>query len=240
MDGVLKQFRMFVQDKQIDRELFEMSSEHICIESIPSLLKRKYCYPLSQAIQNDMYYLFSDQALLSWPQKSEHSFEEYSTLFELLIKEKEIKITDFDEQQAESINWLINRGCLKLIQEKQYLRMEYSKVAFLKDIYENGYTCIYYKPHWQNMIDVMIASGDIKEKNTLFSEQEADYLNYELNKSVFSNGLDLRNKYAHSSYSRDEKQQKMDYMELLKLMILVVTKINDEFCFWTEEKKSLE
>ena len=238
MEGVIKQFRMFIQDKQIDRELFEMSSEPICFESIPSLLKRKYCYPSSQAIQNDMYYLFSDQTLLSWPQNSEHNFEEYSTLFELLIKEKEIKITDFDEQQTESINWLINRGCLKLIQEEQYLLMEYSKVAFLKDIYDNGYTCIYYNPHWENMIDRMIASGDIREKNTLFSEQEADYLNYELNKSVFSNGLDLRNKYAHSSYSRDEKQQQMDYMELLKLMILVITKINDEFCFWNEENKS--
>lgn len=240
MDGVLKQFRMFVQDKQIDRELFEMSSEPICFDTIPSLLKRKYCYPVSQAIQNDMYYLFSDQALLSWPQNSEHNYEEYTTLFELLIKNKNIKISDFDEQQVESINWLIKRGCLRLTKEEQNLELVNTQVVILKDIYENDYTCIYYTPHRQSVIDKMIALGDIQERNTLFSKPEADYLNYELNKSEFSNGLDLRNKYAHSSYSKDEEQQKKDYMELLKLMILVITKINDEFCFWVDEKNRLE
>ena len=115
-----------------------------------------------------------------------------------------------------------------------------TQVVILKDIYENDYTCIYYTPHRQSVIDKMIALGDIQERNTLFSKPEADYLNYELNKSEFSNGLDLRNKYAHSSYSKDEEQQKKDYMELLKLMILVITKINDEFCFWVDEKNRLE
>ncbi len=51
-----------------------------------------------------------------------------------------------------------------------------------------------------------------------------------MNKSTYSNGLDLRNKYAHSTYPEDEKVQAMDYMILLKIMILVVTKINEEFC----------
>lgn len=52
----------------------------------------------------------------------------------------------------------------------------------------------------------------------------------ELNKSSFSNGLDLRNKYAHSTYPEDEKIQFVDYIRLLKIMILVITKINEEFC----------
>ncbi len=241
MDGVLKQFRMFVQDKQIDRELFEMSSEQILIAHIPSLIKRKYCYSASKEIKNEMYSLFSDQTFLSWPsQKAIQHNKEYTTLFELLNKEKNIKISDFDEYQAKYINWLITRGSLKLTQEEQYLEMDVSRVYFLKDLYENGCVCIYRRPYWQNLIDSMIISGDIRETSTLFSEQESNYLNYELNKSEFSNGLDLRNKYAHSSYPRDEDQQKIDYFELLKLMILIVTKINDEFCFWAEEKKSLE
>lgn len=40
----------------------------------------------------------------------------------------------------------------------------------------------------------------------------------------------LRNKYAHSTYPENEKIQVMDYIVLLKIMILVVTKINEEFC----------
>lgn len=66
--------------------------------------------------------------------------------------------------------------------------------------------------------------------DSLFSEPEQNYLNYELNKSAYSNGLDLRNKYAHSTYPAKEEIQVMDYMVLLKIMILIVTKINEEFC----------
>lgn len=36
MDGVLKQYRMYVEDGQIDRELLEMSSEHIVLSMVPS------------------------------------------------------------------------------------------------------------------------------------------------------------------------------------------------------------
>ena len=50
--------------------------------------------------------------------------------------------------------------------------------------------------------------------DTLFSGQEQNYLNYVLNKSEFSNGLDLRNKYAHNTGSLDEAVQSQNYLEL--------------------------
>ena len=55
-------------------------------------------------------------------------------------------------------------------------------------------------------------------------------MNYILNRSEFGNSLDLRNKYIHGTHSTDEKVQKNDYIELLKLMILIIVKINEEFC----------
>ena len=64
----------------------------------------------------------------------------------------------------------------------------------------------------------------------LFSKPEQDYLNYKLNKASYSNGLDLRNKYAHSTYTKNENTQYVDYINLLKIMILIITKINEEFC----------
>lgn len=57
----------------------------------------------------------------------------------------------------------------------------------------------------------------MKFENTLFSKPEQDYLNFALNKSEFSNGWDLRNKYCHDTYTLDEKQQEQDYIELMKL-----------------------
>ena len=67
-------------------------------------------------------------------------------------------------------------------------------------------------------------------KVRFFSKPEQDYLNYILNKSEFSNGLDLRNKYIHDTCPLDEKIQRQDYMELLKIMVLIMIKINEEFC----------
>ena len=62
-------------------------------------------------------------------------------------------------------------------------------------------------------------------------------MNYQLNKAKFSNGRDLRNKYAHSTYPSDENEQMHDYIELLKIMVLVIIKINEEFCLLADEKK---
>lgn len=42
--------------------------------------------------------------------------------------------------------------------------------------------------------------------------------------------LDLRNKYIHSTYPVDEKVQELDYLQFLKLMIILIIKINEEFC----------
>lgn len=70
--------------------------------------------------------------------------------------------------------------------------------------------------------------------NTLFSKPEADYLNYVLNRSEFSNGLDLRNKYIHDTNSLKEEVFYNDYL-LLRILVLIALKIQDEF-FLREEQ----
>jgi len=72
--------------------------------------------------------------------------------------------------------------------------------------------------------------GDIYFTNTFLSIPESDYLNYVLNKSQYSNSMDLRNRYIHSTYSANEEIHKRDYIELMKIMVLIVIKINEELC----------
>nr|WP_325299404.1 hypothetical protein [uncultured Dysosmobacter sp.] len=86
-----------------------------------------------------------------------------------------------------------------------------------------------YNDELKNTVYEWYRRGDLRLTGSLFSEPEQDYLNYELNKSTFSNGLDLRNKYSHSTYPENEKIQFVDYIILLKIMVLVITKINEEF-----------
>ena len=55
-------------------------------------------------------------------------------------------------------------------------------------------------------------------------------MNFMLNKAEFSNGLDLRNRYIHDTCSLNEEMQQHDYLEILKIMALIIIKINEEFC----------
>lgn len=52
-----------------------------------------------------------------------------------------------------------------------------------------------------------------------------------LNQAEYSNGHQLRNKYVHGSYPLNERKQQQDYIELLKIMVLIIIKINEEFCY---------
>jgi len=45
-----------------------------------------------------------------------------------------------------------------------------------------------------------------------------------------NNGPELRNKYAHGIFPVDPKKQEHDYIELLRIMVLIIIKINEEFC----------
>lgn len=72
---------------------------------------------------------------------------------------------------------------------------------------------------------------------SLFSKPEQEYLNYMLNNSEFSNGLALRNNYLHGTNSTDEENNQQDYYQILKILIFIIIKINEEFCFVDDLKK---
>jgi len=234
MDGVLKQFRMYVQDGEIDRELFEISSEHIVFSNLSGFVKEKYAYGNNDDIEKEQFLLFSNQSLLCYIEKTQNR---YSSFAELIIHE-DVRLSDFREFQLIDIQWLIKHD---IVEENLdgFLQLNDFKAFILKDLYEHDVICPqYYDDEFKDIINDWCQNGNLRLSDSLFSEPEQDYLNYELNKSTYSNGLDLRNKYAHSTYPEDEKIQEMDYMILLKIMILVVTKINEEFCL--KEQRIIE
>lgn len=234
MDGVLKQFRMYVQDGEIDRELFEMSSEHIVFSSLSGFVKQKYAYGNSNDIKREQFFLFSDQSLLGYIEKTQNR---YSRFIDLMIHE-DVNLSDFWKHQQDSIQWLLEHDIVKENSDG-YLKLNIPKVLILKDLYDHDVICPqYYDSEIKNIIDEWCGNGNLRLTDSLFSEPEQDYLNYELNKSAYSNGLDLRNKYSHSTYPENEKTQEMDYIILLKIMILVITKINEEFCLREQINKT--
>ena len=224
MDGVLKQYRMYVEDGQIDRELLEMSSEHIVLGTVPSFLKEKYAYAESTDMHNKMHLLFSDQSTITYTEKTKSTYNSFC----LLIMSEEMRRSDFFEYQLPSIDWLIGKNVV-YVDNNDVLRLNREYVAILADMYKHDVVCVQYYGKYKSVLTEMKDSNDIRTESTLFSVPETNYLNYMLNRSEYSNGKDLRNKYIHSTYPMDEDVQMQDYMDLLKIMIIIIGKINEEF-----------
>lgn len=224
MDGLLKQYRLFCEDGYVDRELFEMSSGHVILNQLPSLRNKKYAYSNSVEFQWEQNLLYSEQSLMTYTEKTGNK---YKTLPQLLLNEC-ISMKDFAHYQKNNMQWLINRGIV-ISGADEKLIVDKPRAFILKDLFEHGVICpSYFDNNLQALVDKLVFSGDMKYENTLFSQPEQDYLNYILNKSEFSNGLDLRNKYSHDTCTLDKDTQFKDYLELLKIMVLIIIKINEE------------
>jgi hypothetical protein len=82
----------------------------------------------------------------------------------------------------------------------------------------------------KHKIDDWISAGILISESSLLSKSEQDYLDYYLNKTKYTNGYDLRNRYAHGTHSNEEEQHKFDYNIFIRLIIILVVKINDDLC----------
>lgn len=234
LDGILKQFSMYVEDGEIDRELFGMSSKPVIFNDIPSLVQNKYVYVKNQQIIGEENLLFSDQCTLSYTEKYGTKYSN----FYLLITNEKVHISDIAEYNQRDFQYLIDRGVI-YIDKNDVVHPNLYKTQILNDLYFNNRVICssYYKKGCKEYLDKMIQEGDLYYENTLFTKPEAAYLNYMLNKSEFSNGLDLRNKYVHSTYPIDKEIQYIDYAKLMKITVLVIIKINEEFCLRERDKK---
>ena len=228
MDGILKQYRMFVSNHSMDRELLEISSNPVRFEELPSLIARKYAYANSNDIIREQFLLFSDQCMLNYlPQ-----YEEEESFCDL-VKKHSAKLLDYSEWETADLKWLESRNDI-IIDEAGIIHLNMPRVHLLRDLYDHDVVCVsYYKD--TNLIEQLVISGDLRCERSLFSIPEQKYLNYMLNKSEFSNGLDLRNKYIHSTYPLNITQQEKDYLQVLKILIIIVIKINEEFCLSNPE-----
>ncbi|NOU94214.1 hypothetical protein GC093_13445 [Paenibacillus sp. LMG 31456] len=236
LESVLKQFSLYVEEGHIDFELLEIRSEHLIYSNIPSLVKRKYTYGIGEEFKTATFLLFSDQSSLGYNEYLEKSYDNF---FELIRNEK-LKLKDYPEYHVPRINWLIDNKYLSIDAEENLIFDNVFLVMILYDLYFNEVISYWkYSESERKILDDLEKKNVIELESTLFSRPEQDYINYTLNKSQFNNGLDLRNKYSHSQPKSgdDEKIHNQNYMIFLRLFILSVIKINDDFCTFLEMRK---
>ena len=234
IDGVLKQFKLYCKHDHIDRGLLTISSEPVLFEDVPSLISDKYAYFGSEECKNIGYLLCSDQALLNHTTK--HNGE-YRNFFEL-VQEEDLCLDEFMPFQQNDIQKLANYGVISIDSGK--IISNPRRIHIFKELYENEVICQHHVQFEdaKDEIKTMISMGELRSESTLFSVPEAQYLNYMLNKKEFSNGHDLRNRYIHSAYPLDSRTQELDYLELLKIMTLIIIKINDDICTSSDTKSA--
>ncbi|MFS4494564.1 hypothetical protein [Maribacter sp. 2308TA10-17] len=238
-ESSLKQFKLFVEDREIDFELLAISSMPLAIRDIPSLNESKYLYlnEINEKVGHYTRLLFSDQTLLAYvdPFKEKH----YRSLFDLLANE-EVGYKNYEEFSKPQINFLVESGLLELDKDSNIQMKNFYRIMILKDIYENEFGSFYhYSEAFQNEAKKMIVEKLIFAESSLFSKQEQSYFNYYLNKSEFTNSLDLRNSYLHGTQGKaenDEVHQSVYYM-YLKLVVLAFLKIDDDLFIFNHMTK---
>lgn len=228
-DEIKRQYCIWVENGHIDRKLVEFSTMPIDFKNIPSITKQHYFYNLSGDINKEISMLFSDQSMLGYIERFK---DKYNTLFLLLLHE-DITIDDFYPYQTEQIHWLINRSVLQY--DGKYIRLNYTKFLYLKLLYDDEVINIT-KVNKETLLEIF-KSENYEIKNTLLSKSEAAYFDYYLN-DKYINGKEIRNKYSHGTASKDEKICKQDYYIIIRLLIILMIKINDDLCTYFDNNES--
>lgn len=237
-ESVLKQFKLFVEDGCIDFELLQISSNPTSIKDIPSLNKSKYLYinENNKEAVGCINLFFSDQTLLTYvePFKEKH----YQTFFDLLANEQ-VKYSSYEDHQKLRLDYLIDKGFVNIDGNGFIQITNPARVIVFKDLYLNDVASFYhYSFELRQEAQQMESEKIIYFDSSLFSKPEQAYLNYFLNKSEFTNGLDLRNSYLHGTQATPDEIKKHEYayFTYLKLLILTFLKIEDDLIINKELK----
>ena len=229
-ESVLKQFKLFVEDRSIDFELLQISSSPTSIKDIPSLNQDKYAY--FNADNKEMLgcsnLFFSDQTLLAYVEPFKE--EKYHTFFDLLVNEQ-VKFDNYEVHQKPGLNYLISKGFITIDDNGHIQITNTERVFILKDLYDNEFASYYRYPiDFQKEAQKMASENIILFGSSLFSKPEQAYFNYFLNKSEFTNGLDLRNSYLHGTQANPDETHTHEYayFTYMKLLVLTMLKMDDD------------
>lgn len=232
-EGILRQFDHFARNKSIDFELISMSTKPIVFKEINSLIDDKYYYATGQDYKSITHMLFSDQCMLCRTKKYR---EKYSCFYELLCNEKLFK-NDFEEYNISSLDYLCQNNIIEFNQDGEMFIKDKIKLDLYLDLYQNEVICVkHYPDQYRMKIKELVKQGCGKLKSSLLSEPEANYFNFLLNRSEYCNGKEIRNKYMHGiqQVNDNENDHIENYFLLLRILIILTIKINDEFCLFDE------
>jgi len=231
LDSVVKQYNTFVEEDDIDKDLIRLSKP-IKVEEGKSLFINKY-YEIAKD-NNDVWIalkgLFdSGISLLHYVKPFKE--KNYHSLVELLEKEKNVRYSDYADYQKPHLDFLIRHSIINVNSDGYLYIVNPSTIKILKSLWEYG-VCSYwhYNKEEQAEIDMMFNKGWLEKDDHLLSKPERDYFSYYLDNKAYTNGMAYRNHYMHGSTPPidDENEHNKAYLTFLKLLTLLILKIEDD------------
>jgi len=224
-DSLLKQYKLFQEDGEIDFDLLRISSKPYTLSQIPSFISKKYCYLKDTKLGYINHLLFSDQSGLFYVEPFKNK---YHRLYDLLVNE-EILYSNFEKYQWRDLFILFEEGYL-YVDHNGYLKITNKNQLFvLAQLYkEEVINYWHYGEECRAIIDNLEKEDLVYFENTLLNKLERNYFNYYLNKKEFTNGFDLRNSFMHGTNTMSEIEQKNLYYILLRIIVLTLLKIDDD------------
>lgn len=221
IDGVLKKYRVYIEHGYINNEILDATKESFKIDDCPSLIDDKYLIinKGNEEIIEMLNFLFNDQSGIAYINDNLNE----STFVELISKHC-VSIQDLKDYQT-CINKLVDNKIIFL--EKDIIKINQDALFLCEHLYAYNYI----RYHSTEIENDFIKSGYLTPYSKLFAPEEANYLNYNLNNSKYGDAKALSNKYRHSNVT-DESEDEIrdDYLIGLRMMILIIVKINDDLC----------
>ncbi len=240
LSSVLTQFDYYSKYGEINlKNISKLKSQKDYSESL-SVNDKKYIYlnNSSQKVSDVLFNFFSNQSRIASCLYTKG--EELESFF-YKVKEEKVKEDRIENENVLAfIDFYVKEGYLRIDAEGFVRFVNIPRVLNLKDLFDNEVIS-----YWnvddsrREDLDILIKEEVCYFESKLFTQGEINYFDYVLNDRTYTNGLKLRNKYAHSNPlldSTDEKHYE-NYIILLNVFIIVVLKINDDLNIKQKSKR---
>lgn len=231
LDAIVKQYTTFVEYDEIDEELIRLSHP-LKIEEGRSMLTNKY-YEINtdnKDVNLALGGLFASGNYILHhvePFKGKH----YHSLVELLENEDSVSYSNYSGRQKELLDILIQQELIGINSQGYLYIIDETKIEILESLREYG-VCSYwhYDDKGRKILDDYFEKGWVVTDDHLLSKPEREYFSYYLDNMMFTNGKAYRNHYAHGSVTSaiDDKEHLDAYYTLLKLLVILMMKIEDD------------
>lgn len=225
MDRILKQYSVYKDYGVIDEDVLDIRSYNPDYRDLKSLSEKKFVYAHAADVLVFCNLLFHDETDLS---VLHNEFESVS--FYEYVKNG-ARIADLDDYKKDVFygNPYLN-NLLGVDNSGGIFFRDLLKIEFYKTLWEYGYYPLFHAPDsLLQFIDTEEKSGKLKCKDTLFSQQEINYISYMLDVKFYDNGPDIRNRGAHGLLPDGSVVKCEDYyLNLLIIFLLYTVRIIEE------------